>query len=118
MIAAGFEVHHIDANRENDHPDNLVLIEAIDHARLHGKTLYIPPRNYPVDITKGQRGYELKTGFGWSWGHIATQLDLSINSIIKNARAYATCTGKPWPLPQTRRGMKKKPYKRPVYRGY
>lgn len=32
----GFEVHHLDGNHQNDEPLNLVLIEAVDHRRLHG----------------------------------------------------------------------------------
>jgi HNH endonuclease len=36
MIVEGFDVHHLDANRSNNHPDNLVLIESSDHMRLHG----------------------------------------------------------------------------------
>lgn len=31
----GFEVHHADGNRDNDAPDNLVLIEWRDHRRWH-----------------------------------------------------------------------------------
>lgn len=36
MTADGFDVHHIDGNKENNNPDNLVLIEHADHMRLHG----------------------------------------------------------------------------------
>lgn len=35
MLRAGFEVHHVDWNRDNNSPDNLVLIEASDHQKLH-----------------------------------------------------------------------------------
>jgi hypothetical protein len=36
MFKQGFEIHHVDGNYNNNHPDNLVLIEAADHQRLHG----------------------------------------------------------------------------------
>jgi hypothetical protein len=34
-LADGFDVHHADGNHTNDDPDNLVLIEVTDHAKLH-----------------------------------------------------------------------------------
>lgn len=34
----GFDVHHLDGNHMNNRPDNLVLVEHMDHLRcLHGK---------------------------------------------------------------------------------
>jgi len=35
-MADGFQVHHVDGDHSNNHPSNLVLIETIDHMRLHG----------------------------------------------------------------------------------
>lgn len=35
-IEEGFEIHHLDGNHANDDPSNLVLIEGVDHTRLHG----------------------------------------------------------------------------------
>jgi hypothetical protein len=35
----GFDVHHIDGDHSNDDPINLVLIECVDHLRLHGKEM-------------------------------------------------------------------------------
>jgi hypothetical protein len=32
----GFEVHHLDGNRNNNDPTNLILIDGEDHRRLHG----------------------------------------------------------------------------------
>lgn len=32
----GFDIHHIDGDHWNDTPSNLVLIECLDHMRLHG----------------------------------------------------------------------------------
>lgn len=36
MTRAGFDVHHIDGNHDNNAPGNLVLIEHADHMMLHG----------------------------------------------------------------------------------
>lgn len=36
MLSAGFDVHHVDGNHANDDPANLVLIEHVDHMRIHG----------------------------------------------------------------------------------
>ena len=35
VIPEGFAVHHVDGRPDNNHPDNLALISASDHARLH-----------------------------------------------------------------------------------
>ncbi len=50
-MADGFHIHHIDGDHANDVPANLVLIEGVDHMRLHGMKLLRPmvPR-------KGKRG--------------------------------------------------------------
>lgn len=32
----GFHIHHLDGDHGNDHPDNLILIEGVDHLALHG----------------------------------------------------------------------------------
>ena len=35
-LAEGFDVHHLDGDHSNDDPLNLVLIEHLDHMRVHG----------------------------------------------------------------------------------
>jgi hypothetical protein len=35
-LADGFDVHHIDSDHENNDPENLVLIEHVDHMKFHG----------------------------------------------------------------------------------
>lgn len=32
----GFDVHHLDGDHSNNDPGNLVLIDHVDHMRLHG----------------------------------------------------------------------------------
>ena len=39
MAAEGFEVQHLDDNRQNNIPSNLVLIEGEDHAQLHRRKI-------------------------------------------------------------------------------
>jgi hypothetical protein len=34
-LADGFDIHHLDGNHENNDPLNLLLIEVMDHMRLH-----------------------------------------------------------------------------------
>lgn len=36
MLCDGFQIHHIDGNHGNNDPQNLILVEWRDHARLHG----------------------------------------------------------------------------------
>jgi hypothetical protein len=36
QLAEGFDIHHLDGDRDNNIPENLVLIEHLDHMRLHG----------------------------------------------------------------------------------
>jgi hypothetical protein len=41
-LPKGFEIHHIDKNRENNRSDNLIILHKKDHKRLHlKKTLEI-----------------------------------------------------------------------------
>ncbi len=39
MTKDGFDVHHLDGNKGNESPDNLVLIEHTDHMMLHGSRM-------------------------------------------------------------------------------
>ncbi len=43
-MADGFHVHHIDGDHANDAPANLVLIDGVDHMRLHGMKWFGPIR--------------------------------------------------------------------------
>lgn len=38
-IPAGYVVHHIDFNAQNNHPDNLLLMTVEDHDRLHAEAM-------------------------------------------------------------------------------
>lgn len=38
-ISDGFHIHHVDGDHGNDTPTNLLLIDGVDHLRLHGMKL-------------------------------------------------------------------------------
>jgi hypothetical protein len=37
----GFHIHHLDGDHGNNAPGNLVLIEGMDHFRLHGRNISV-----------------------------------------------------------------------------
>jgi hypothetical protein len=41
-IEEGFHVHHKDGDHSNDDPLNLILMDGVDHMRLHGMKLEKP----------------------------------------------------------------------------
>lgn len=38
-IPSGYHIHHIDGNKENNHIDNLMMLDPCEHLRLHGAKL-------------------------------------------------------------------------------
>ncbi|MFO5736634.1 HNH endonuclease, partial [Klebsiella pneumoniae] len=46
------EVHHLDENKLNNHPDNLLILPQSQHLKLHAwmKRLGIDPKNYPTKL--------------------------------------------------------------------
>jgi hypothetical protein len=38
-LSDGFDIHHVDGDHGNNEPLNLVLMEAVDHMRMHGPRL-------------------------------------------------------------------------------
>lgn len=38
-LLEGFDVHHVDGDHDNNDPRNLVLIEHVDHMRMHGSVM-------------------------------------------------------------------------------
>jgi hypothetical protein len=43
-LSDGFDIHHLDGDRDNNTPENLVLINSVDHMRLHGLPLELALR--------------------------------------------------------------------------
>ncbi len=55
-FADGFDIHHMDEDRANKDPLNLVLIENTDHMRLHGLFMLKPCRNHEHRSKNGKKG--------------------------------------------------------------
>lgn len=95
----GFDIHHIDGNKNNNHPSNLVLIECSDHLMIHGgrvsrikkvkKIWDKGPRKKTLE--SGEMAYNLrKKGAKWK--------DLHEKASI-HAKSYAKHNKLPWPVP-------------------
>ena len=48
-IPPGMDIHHVDHNKLNNHPDNLVLLTKAEHTRLHSEEV-VPAGSPAVDI--------------------------------------------------------------------
>ena len=58
-------VHHLDFNPANNHPDNLICLCQICHVRLHGilHASYQRLKNYYIAVSRGQIPLELPDEF-------------------------------------------------------
>lgn len=63
-LADRFDIHHIDGNHHNNNPRNLVLIESMDHSRLHGGNSLRPLFRQGPEKTKGIPKRSVKVGEG------------------------------------------------------
>lgn len=60
-LAEGFDIHHLDCDHSNNAPSNLVLIEHVDHLRLHGNNVKLgrlSPKTGKRVRRKGRRALE------------------------------------------------------------
>ena len=48
------EVHHLDEDRSNNHPENLLVLTKSQHMKLHGwlRRIGVDPKDYPTKICK------------------------------------------------------------------
>lgn len=117
-IAEGFEIHHADCDHSNNAPDNLVLIEIVDHHKLHGRSIAIPRRSREINWHAAALAYHARRRYHLAWADIAKKLDIANSQTAERfARVYASITQNPWPLVVFIK-KKRRPYKRPTYRGY
>lgn len=98
----GFDIHHIDGNRDNNSPDNLILVETSDHEGvIHGRLRSIAEQiQRRLDAknkreTAGEKAYRLRK-LRLSWSEIDAFLKVRASNMY--ARAYALSDGRPWPL--------------------
>lgn len=93
QIGEGFHIHHMDGDHSNDDPANLVLIESLDHLRLHGISKLKPVRVLIIrSYEQGKLAYERKlTGLTWIKAGSYTA-----------AMRYAKDHGLMWPLARGR----------------
>ncbi len=98
----GFDIHHLDGDHSNNEPDNLVLIEAGDHLRLHGGISIRRIRTKktgrkPETIRKLREAYHLKAQDPkLNWGKIG--ILVSLNPLLANAvRELAAQDNLSWP---------------------
>lgn len=108
-LSDGFHVHHVDRDHANESRENLVLIEAEDHMRIHGRsgTLLMVSADKREskerrDHEIGRAAYEHRRRLG-RWGD-ARVLGACGGRAYLLARAYAAKTGKQWPLARLARG--------------
>jgi hypothetical protein len=121
VMKAGFDIHHLDGDHDNNSPDNLVLIEHQDHMRLHGaKTCFrrelevVKSRRKKKFLQEGKRAYEtaLKvrqtaTYSGGIWIDVGRESGVGHKSHAR-ARLWATENGLEWPLLMPKRARPKR----------
>lgn len=108
VLRDGFDVHHMDGNCDNNHPNNLVLIERADHMRLHGSETFLRPlsRRSKANDAAGEQAYTLRlAGHGWSqigdtvFAGLPAGLAGKAHTAMARAKAWAHRNGKDWPVP-------------------
>ena len=96
QLADGFDVHHIDGDRANNAPFNLVLIERADHTRLHRRSTNLlrslpdptPARLARVEAEGGSAYRARANSGGWAG---------QARSSVRWARMYADLHQLAWP---------------------
>jgi hypothetical protein len=95
-LADGFDIHHIDGNRANNDPLNLVLIERADHIRLHNRATNLCqslPDPTPAQLARieaeGRAAYEARANSG-NWAG-------QRKSSVRWARMYSALHQLAWP---------------------
>jgi len=105
-ISAGFDVHHVDQDKENNDPDNLLMIERDDHMKIHGMVHFLNKKDnpswdsYAKRISLGESGYNMRSNTNMSWLEIAQKLGYKKDGqAINVTKAYASYHKLQWPIP-------------------
>lgn len=103
----GFDIHHLDGDHNNNCPENLVLIEHVDHIRLHGGQIefgrmYEKYKNQIKAISRrleiGGVSYSKKSTSSLRWEAVGLSLNINPTYALKCAKEYAQYMQLPWPL--------------------
>ena len=105
MQADGFDIHHVDGDRANNAPENLVLIEHNDHMSLHslGRSNLrrcIGQDTYSEAVAAGKRCYETRISGGGTWADV--EAATGVRHPMNRAKMYADHVGAEWPPRVTR----------------
>ena len=107
-LSAGFDIHHVDGDHDNNDPANLIMVEKSDHQKLHGNHALFchKDRNNWDDHNKrvkmGEQAYRLRES-GMPWASVGKQLGYrelrATACALSVAKAYANYHEKEWPIP-------------------
>ena len=101
MLAEGFDVHHIDGDHGNNDSYNLILVEHVDHGRLHGHLNNVVGSNrLKCRMARLERG---KTVHQMVWDGVpkeemVAELGACYSTLLCNAKEYAYKYNKYWPI--------------------
>jgi hypothetical protein len=105
-LAAGFNVHHVDNNKTNNDPDNLLMVERCDHMKIHDMPNFLNKKeapswdSYAKRVILGESAYSMRATTSMAWLDIAQELGYKRDAQALNvAKAYAVYNKLAWPIP-------------------
>jgi len=112
-LADGFDVHHLDGVKTNNDPGNLVLIDHLDHMKLHrsggfnrmakltnikGQWVeYDPVQALKDKVSAGKIAYEFRNT-GLLWREVGDKIERNAQQAINLAKKYAEYHNRAWPV--------------------